>query len=120
MRISYYCARRIAFTAFVSVTLISLGAAISAVSALDKYSALIKEMESFSIQSVSVPTENNQSFIVRVHNGTIGVFNMDGELEYSLEIYVKTLPELDRALLERGIFAKDKTELLKILEDYDA
>ena len=120
MKITYYLARRILFTAFVAVSLIALGAALSAVSALDKYGALIKEMESAATQSVSAPTEDNQSFIVRAHNGIIGVFNIEGDLEYSLEIYIKTLPEIDRALLKRGIFAKDKTELLKILEDFDA
>ena len=120
MKITYYIARRIIFTAFISVSLIALGAAISAVSALDKYSELINKMENFTTKSVSAPAEENQSFIVRAHNGIIGVFNANGELEYSLEVYIKTLPEVDRLLLERGIFAKDNIELLKILEDYDA
>ena len=120
MKITYYLARRIAFTAFFSVALIALGAALSAVSALDKYGAIIKEIDSITAKSVSVDTEEEQCFFVRAHDGIIGVFSTDGELEYTLEVYVKTLPETDRHLLEKGIFAKSKAELLEILADYDA
>ena len=56
MKISYYLARRIIFTAFVSVTLIALGAALSAVSALDRYGAILKEIEGFDARYVSAPT----------------------------------------------------------------
>ncbi len=119
MKISYYMARRIIFTIFVSISLIALGAAISAVSALDKYGMLIKEIEAINTKYVSVQSENS-SFWVREHEGVIGVFGIDGELEYTVEVYIKTLPEKDRQLLKNGIYAKDKTELLEILGDYNA
>lgn len=120
MKITYYIARRIIFTAFISVSLIALGAAISAVSALDKYGAIIKEIDSITSKSVSVESEEDQCFFVRTHEGMIGVFNASGDLEYTIDVCVKTLPEVDRLLLERGIFAKDKNELREILGDYDA
>ena len=65
MKITYYIARRIIFTAFISVSLIALGAAISAVSALDKYEAIIKEIDSITSKSVSVESEEDQCFFVR-------------------------------------------------------
>ncbi len=121
MKISYYLARRIIFTAFVSVSLIALGAAISAVAALDKYGTLIKEIQSFDSKYASIQiSEPSGSFWVREHEGVIGVFGIDGELEYTVEVYIKTLPEKDRQLLKDGIFAKDKSELLEILGDYNA
>ena len=119
MKISYYVARRLIFTAFVSVSLIALGAALSSMAALDKYGALAKEMRDLDTKYVSVEAECDRCFIVREHEGIIGVFNSDGDLEYTVEIYVKTLPEADRSLLSSGIFAKNKAELLEILGDYD-
>ena len=119
MKISYYLARRIIFTVFVSVSLVALGAAISAVSALDKYGLLIKELDSLNAKHV-VAVSDSKGFWVREHDGVIGVFNSDGELEYTIEVYIKTLPEKDRELLTNGIYAKDKSELLEILGDYNA
>ena len=119
MKISYYLARKIIFTVFVSVSLVALGAAISAVSALDKYGMLIKELDVLNTKYVVAETDGG-SFWVREHEGIIGVFNSDGELEYTIEVYVKTLPEKDKQLLKSGIYAKDKTDLLEILGDYNA
>ena len=120
MKINYYLARRIIFSSFVSVALIAFGAALSAASALDKYSALINEAEVYSVKSVSTTTEVDECFLVREHEGIIGVFTSDGEYLYAIEVYVKTLPEADRALLASGIHAKNKAELLEILGDYNA
>ena len=121
MKISYYLARRIMFTVFVSISLIAFGAAISAVTALDKYGLLIKEIEGLDTKYVSIEIdEESGSFWVREHEGVIGVFSADGELEYTVEVYIKTLPEKDRQLLKNGIYAADKEELLEILGDYNA
>ena len=120
MKISYFLARRIFFTFFVSVALIALGAAISAVAALDRYGALAKELEGLDSRYVSVNTsESDGSYWVREHGGIIGVFTADGNLEYTVEVYVKTLPEADRRLLSDGIFARDRSELLEIIGDYN-
>ena len=122
MKISYYLARRIIFTAFLSVTLVAVGAAISAVSALDKYGTLLKELQSLDSKhtSVQVSEISTGRFWVREHEGVIGVFDEDGNLQYTVEIYIKTLPEKDRLLLRDGIFACDKNELLEILGDYNS
>ena len=119
MKISYYLARRILFTAFVSISLIALGAAISAVSALDKYGMLIKNIEALHLNHVAVKADT-ESFWVREHEGVVGVFDEDGNLQYTVEVYIKTLPEKDRLLLRDGIFACDKNELLEILGDYNS
>ena len=121
MKISYYLARRIIFTIFVSISLIAFGAAISAVSALDRYEMLIKEIQSFDSKYVSIQvSEPDGCFWVREHEGVIGVFGIDGELEYTVEVYIKTLPEKDRQLLKNGIYAANREELLEILGDYNA
>ena len=62
--------------------------------------------------------EDTELFIVREHGGIIGVFDGDGRLLYSLDIYVKTLPEADRALLKEGITVHSKKELRALIEDY--
>ena len=120
MKISYYMARRIFFTIITSISLIAIGAAISSVTALDRYEALIKEMKELDSKYVSVETYEPSSFWVREHEGVIGVFGVDGELLYTVEVYIKTLPQKDRQLIRDGIFAKDKAELLEILGDYNA
>lgn len=120
MKISYYLARRIIFTAFVSVALMAFGAAVSAVSALDRYGAILKEIEGFGARHVSATTgEADICYLVREHEGIIGVFTAEGEPLYTVEVYVKTLPEADRRLLADGIFAQNKAELLEIIGDYN-
>ena len=120
MKISYYLARRIIFTAFVSVSLMAFGAAISAVSARDRYGAILKEIEGFDARYASATTEGSDvCYLVREHDGIIGVFTAEGDLEYTIEVYVRTLPEADRRLLSDGIFAQNKAELLEILGDYN-
>ena len=120
MRISYYLARRIIFTIFVSISLIAFGAAISAVNALDKYGVLMKEIQGLDTKFVSIEVEESDGFWVREHEGIIGVFNVVGELEYTVEVYIKTLPKKDRELLKNGIYAASREELLEILGDYNA
>ena len=120
MKITYYTARRIAFTLFASVTLIAIGAAISAVSALDSLSLLKNEIAVTSPEIIEAQAAEHECFIVREHEGIIGVFNTDGELLYTVDVYIKTLPLSDRELLRQGIHAKDRSELLEILGDYNA
>lgn len=119
MKISYYLAKRLAFTAFVSVTLIALGAALSAVSALDKYIAVTKQLEGLKCGHVSASaTESSSGYWVKEYESFIGVFNSEGELEYTVEVFIKTLPKRDRELLKSGIFAENREKLLEILGDY--
>ena len=100
------------FTAAVSVSLIALGASITATHAIDR----LENIESKS----SVPTVNQSvSYCIREHGEIIGVFDMDDNLIYTLDVYTKTLPEKDRLLLKEGIIALNYEELFEILGDYD-
>lgn len=107
--------RRAILTAFISVSLISIGAALSATSALQKYEAL--EYEAL---TASKESETNEIFFVRSHGEVIGVFDDRGELLYTVDVYIKTLPVQDRAILNKGITATSREELYEILGDYDA
>ena len=93
MKITYYLARRILFTAFIAVSLIALGAALSAVSALDKYSSLINKMETYVSKNIYSSTIEDGCFIVKEHEGVIGIFTPNGKYLYAVDVYVKTLPE---------------------------
>ena len=67
-----------------------------------------------------ISTES-EIYRVKAHENRIAVF-IDGENSplYTLDTPLLTdLPEYDRELLQNGLTAKSKTELLKILEDYD-
>ena len=58
-------------------------------------------------------------YTVREHMGKIGVFSDDGTLIRVIDVYVKTLPESDRRMLKEGFEVIGKTQLNKIVEDYD-
>ncbi len=62
-----------------------------------------------------------EKYTVKQVDGKISVFKGDDkEPLYTLDSpYVRDLPEYDRMVLEQGITADSKEELLKILEDYD-
>lgn len=57
-------------------------------------------------------------WMVREHNGKIGIFTLDGTLIKELDTYIKTLPEADRRLLGEGICVRSKAELNSLIEDY--
>ena len=62
-----------------------------------------------------------EHYTVKEHLGKIAVFHGNNAKPlYILDNpYVRDLPEYDQALLKQGIVAKNNTELLQILEDYD-
>ncbi len=74
-----------------------------------------------------LPNPQNQSttldysFVLKDVDGKIGIF-MPSEIEpfVVLEIYTLTLPDFDRANLERGINVKDTDELNQFIEDFDS
>lgn len=63
-------------------------------------------------------TEKNTKMTVRSYNGVIGVFDEDGRLIEVIDVYVKTLPETDRRLLEEGFTINSMKQLASIIEDY--
>ena len=57
-------------------------------------------------------------WILREHEGQIGVFDKNGILQYLLDTYTKTLPKADRDLLREGIMAETEERLRALIEDY--
>ena len=72
----------------------------------------------------SVATEVAESvfetLIIKEYGERIGIFNLDGELVYHLDVYTKTLPEADRRLLEEGFEIVDENQLAAIIQDYSS
>ena len=62
--------------------------------------------------------QNHEQWIVRAHDERIGVFNINGELEYIVDVYLITLPLADQQLLEEGIYVSDADQLTALMEDY--
>lgn len=65
-------------------------------------------------------TDNNEEILeytVKEFDGKIGVFK-NGDFQYSLDVYVFTLPENDKKLLTQGIKASSEQELNDILSTY--
>ena len=68
-------------------------------------------------QDVFEPNKETIVYKVMAYNGKIGVFKNDSIL-YCLDVYLFTLPEEDKKLLEKGIVALNEEELYEILEEY--
>lgn len=69
--------------------------------------------------SISASENESNIYIVKEYNGKIAVFNenMDKPVK-TTDSSVDALPEIDRALIKKGIRVEDKAELRKLLEDY--
>ena len=65
-------------------------------------------------------TSPDMGWIVKEHDGRIGIFDREGVLLFVLDTYVKTLPEADKRLLGEGIVIETKEQLLSLIEDYTA
>ncbi len=63
-------------------------------------------------------TESVNGWIIREHEGQIGIFTLDNVLINTLEVYTKTLPIADRNLLREGITVTTRKELFSVIEDY--
>ncbi|MCL2096464.1 MAG: hypothetical protein FWH10_06105 [Oscillospiraceae bacterium] len=58
-------------------------------------------------------------FILGEENGRLAVLGPDGESVYEIfDVYISTLPEYDRELLQTGIKITTAEELRSLLEDY--
>ncbi len=72
-------------------------------------------------EATSTTTENKSiKFIAREYNGIIGIFNPDGALLRTVEVYTKTLPKTDQTLLREGIKLWSEDELRALIEDYSS
>ena len=59
-----------------------------------------------------------ERYTVKSYMGKIGIFTSDGKLAEVIEVYVKTLPEADKRLLEEGFEIVGRSQLNSIIEDY--
>lgn len=57
-------------------------------------------------------------WIVRAHEERIGVFDINGKLEYVVDVYLITLPPADQELLAQGIYISGADQLASLMEDY--
>ncbi len=69
--------------------------------------------------AVKTQTENTDNWIIRSHENTVVLLNNGEVVEVFGDISVDTLPNEDRAHLEKGIAFLTKDEALSALEDYD-
>ena len=70
--------------------------------------------------ATDVMVEDSSSIIIyeiKEYNGKVCAFE-NGNLIYSLDTYVFTLPEKDQKLILDGIVTTDKNELYEILSEY--
>ena len=70
-------------------------------------------------ETESERTDKEKVYAVREHMGKIGIFDKDGMLINVLDVYVKTLPEADKRMLEEGFEIVGEKQLNAIIEDYD-
>lgn len=63
--------------------------------------------------------DTDKIYTVREHMGRIGIFDESGTLIMTLEVYVRTLPEADKRMLEEGFEIVGEKQLNAIIEDYD-
>ena len=115
-----YYIRKTVFTLFIATILISIGAAFTSVYAISK-------LESLSVSVMQNPDDTSEAvldtgdcYLIKEHMGKIAVYDPTGEIMYTVEVYVKTLPAKDREMLKSGIFANSYGEVIEILGDYTA
>lgn len=74
------------------------------------------------VDAESDPTQTDASnavlFIAKEYEEKIGIFDTAGRLLQTIDIYTKTLPKTDRALLREGIELRSEAELISLIEDY--
>ena len=64
--------------------------------------------------------ETEESYTVRFYKGSVAVFDSHDKLYDILEIPSNILTDADREELNKGIHAKNKSELQSIIEDYSS
>ncbi|MCI5911218.1 MAG: hypothetical protein MRZ46_06185 [Oscillospiraceae bacterium] len=82
----------------------------------ESHSNLVRE----TIQSETAEQETEESYTVRFYKGSVAVFDSHDKLYDILEIPSNILTDEDREALNKGIHAKNKSELQSIIEDYSS
>ena len=82
---------------------------------LEEYSLLTDSVaEVFETDSES----SQEVWIMKACDEKIGIYKLNGELECVLDVYLITLPNTDRELLENGIYVSGRERLTALVEDY--
>ena len=119
---SVYYIKKIFLTAFIATFLLAFGAALTAAHTLEQYNKIVSDdlLYQSSKNDVQNGITASGGYIIKEHEGMIGVFDQSGELMYKAEVYIKTLPASDRQMLREGIHADSYGDVLEILGDYTA
>lgn len=80
----------------------------------ESHSNLVRE----TVQSETETAKTEESYTVRFYKGSVAVFDSHDKLYDILEIPSNILTDEDREALNKGIHAKNKSELQSIIEDY--
>jgi len=76
------------------------------------------ESETLEEDTIAAVESAFETLVAKEYMDKIGIFDLDGELLYSIDVYAKSLPEADRLLLKEGITITEKKQLYDILQDY--
>ena len=72
------------------------------------------------LESQTTESTDKVLFVVKEYEEKIGIFDTEGRLLQTIDIYTKTLPKTDRALLREGIELRSASELDSLIEDYSS
>lgn len=82
-----------------------------------KTQAPVNKTNQPSAQSVS--KSDDTSYILKDTGGYLGVYRPDSDSPIMvLDTAISLLPEYDQAQLAKGVYAKDYSELTRLIEDY--
>ena len=79
----------------------------------------VPESSSSSSSSSTLPQPQSPGYLLREHEGKLGVFvGESSEPEMLFDVYIRYLPEYDRQQLAEGIYIEDYAKLVSLIEDY--
>lgn len=89
---------------------------------LDDVSIVSFDEKQVSLLYETKTKENEDSYIVGAKDGFVTIFYKDSDNNITVKdktkILIENLPEQDIKLLEKGIVAKNESQLINIIEDY--
>lgn len=83
--------------------------------------AIYYTKQSENIAKKSISRETQFMYYLKEHEEKIGVYRVNEETPFkTLEVYVNTLPYVDRIALSEGIEVADDEKLNVLIEDYES
>lgn len=109
-------------TSFAVTAACLLGAAALSFGLVQFLGAPPRAEEPISHSASAVPIEeagDNYEYVLKEYKGRLAVFSRgQTEPDMVFDVYVQSLPEFDRGLLQGGIAAEDYRSLVSLIEDY--